>query len=212
MANSLRFHEMCRRLADLRAHMLPAKFSPTGDYSNRQLDRARGYRLLAHAEIESFIEDITLDAARSTISEWSRSRAVSDTLLCLIAHYHDGYDIDGERLEPAFSEKSRPKVKEAIKEVVDVAFRQYIQIHEKNHGVREGNLKRLILPIGVRKDELDQTWIVNLEEFGKRRGEMAHKTAKVQQQIDPKAELDTVKELVLGLKTLDTLVARQCAA
>ena len=191
--------------------MLPAKFSPTGDYSNRQLDRARGYRLLAHAEIESFIEDITLDAARSTISEWTRSRAVSDTLVCLIAHYHDGYDVDDEMLEPSFSEKSRPKVKESIKEVVEVAFRQYVQIHEKNHGVREVNLKRLILPIGVRKDDLDQTWIVNLEEFGKRRGEMAHKTAKVQQQIDPKAELDTVKDLLIGLKALDTLVARQRA-
>ena len=132
--------------------------------------------------------------------------------MCLITHYHDGYDIDGEGLEPAFSEKTRPKVKEAIKEIVDVAFRQYIQIHERNHGVREANLKRLILPIGVRKDDLDQTWIVNLEEFGKRRGELAHKTAKVQQQIDPKAELDTVKELVIGLKMLDKLVSRQRAA
>ena len=38
--------------------MLPEKFSPTGDYSDRQLDRARGFRLLAHAEIEAFLEDI----------------------------------------------------------------------------------------------------------------------------------------------------------
>lgn len=209
MANSLRFREMCRRLSDLRAHMLPEKFSPTGDYSSRQLDRARGYRLLAHAEIESFIEDITLDAARSTVSEWSHSQAVNNTLFCLIAHYHEGYDIDGESLEPSFSESSRPKVKDSIKEVVDVALRQYIKIHEQNHGVREINIKRLIIPIGVKKEELDQTWLLNLEEFGKRRGEIAHKTAKVQQQIDPKAEFETVKDLVLGLKTLDTLVARQ---
>jgi len=192
--------------------MLPAKFSPTGDYSSRQLDRARGYRLLAHAEIESFIEDITLDAARSAISAWTHSRIVSDALLCLIAHYHEGYDTDDEGLEPKFPTNSRPKVKDAVKEVVDVAFRQYIQIHERNHGIREANLKRLILPIGVRLDELDQTWIVNLDAFGQRRGEIAHKAAKVQQQIDPQAELYAVRNLILGLKALDELVSRQHGA
>jgi len=189
--------------------MLPENFSPTGDYSDRQLDRARGYRLLAHAEIEAFIEDITIGAARQTVSEWARTRKANDVLLCLIAHYHHGYDLEEEGLSPAFPESSRPKVKEAVKEVVDVAFRQYVTIHEQNHGVREANLKRLVLPIGVRKDDLDPTWIVNLEEFGKRRGEVAHKTAKAQQQIDPKAEFNDVTSLLVGLDTLDKLVLVQ---
>lgn len=154
MALSQRFKTLRRRLRDLRIHMLPQTFSPTGDYTSRQQDRARGYRLLAHAEIEAFIEEISLAAATKGVSEWVRTRKVNDCLFCLVAHYHDGFAIEGIDDDPLFEASSRPKAKEAIKEVVDVAMKQYRKIHGDNHGVREKNLLRLMLPIGVRKDDL----------------------------------------------------------
>ena len=206
MANSARFRELRQRLTALRRHMLPGTFSPTGDYSDRQLDRVRGYRLLAHAEIESFIEDITLSTAMASVRSWVTSKKPSDVLICMIAHYHHGYDQDGEGLQPSFPEVSRPKVGDAVKEVVEVALRQYVKIHNQNHGVREANLKRLVLPIGVRKDALDPTWLTNLDEFGKRRGDVAHKSLKAQQQIDPRAEFQAITDLLVGLEQLDQLV------
>jgi hypothetical protein len=183
--------------------MLPNRFSPTGTYNQRTLDRARGYRVLAHAEIESFIEDITLGAAKSAMAEWVRSRKPSDLIICLLAHYHDGYNVDGVDIFPL---SSRPKTKESIKQTVQIALNQYISIHNDNHGVREENLMKMLLPIGVRRDDLDETWITNLNEFGKRRGEVAHKAVKVQQQIDPLAEFNDVKSLLAGLDKLDRLV------
>lgn len=203
MAKSPRFKELRRRLSDLRRHMLPAKFSPVGDYSERQLDRARGYRLLAHAEIEAFIEDITIAAAKTAVSEWVTNRDPSDVIICLLAHYHDGYDTGSGEHFPA---TSRPKTKEAIKEIVEVAFRQYVGLHNQNHGIREDNFNRLVLPIGIRRDDLDQTWLTNLDQYGRRRGDIAHKAVKAQQQIDPKAELQDVDTLLTGLELLDSLV------
>src|SRR3546814_13221 len=100
MARSTRFIELKRRLRALRDNMLPAKFSPTGDYSARQLDRTRGYRLLAHAEIEAFIEDVCFEAARTSISNWSKTKNVTDALFCLMAHYHNGFAIPSLDEEP----------------------------------------------------------------------------------------------------------------
>lgn len=207
MADTARLEELKKRLAALRKHMLPRQFPPTGNYSELQLDRARGYRLLAHAEIEAFIEDITFDAAKKGVSEWTHTKKVSDCLFCLVAHYHQGFAVEGFDEQPPLPSTSRPKIKDAIKEAVQVAIQQYRSIHENNHGIREENLYRLVLPIGVRKDELDQLWITNLNEFGKRRGELAHKSVKAQQQIDPKSELQDVENLIIGLEQLDVLVA-----
>jgi hypothetical protein len=206
MPASARFKELKKRLRELRTHMLPGNFSPTGDYSDRQLDRARGYRLLVHAEIEAFIEDVTFEAATKGVSEWTHTQKVSDSLFCLMVNYHHGFKVGGIDDDPPFLPTSRPKAKEEMKEVVDVAIKQYRKIQDDNHGVREENLLRLILPVGVRKDDLDALWITNLNEFGKRRGDVAHKAVKAQQQIDPRNELQVVDALVVGLKKLDQLI------
>lgn len=187
--------------------MLPAKFSATGDYTARELDRARGFRLLAHAEIEAFVEDVTFETAKQSVSAWTRDRETSDTLFCLIAHYHHGFAIDDFE-EPPFPSSSRPRAKEAIKEIVTVAMKQYRAIHDNNHGVKEDNLCRMILPIGVRKEDLDPLWITNLNEFGKQRGDVAHRAVRVQQQIDPKSEWQVVSDLVAGLRDLDDLISQ----
>lgn len=185
--------------------MLPAKFSATGVYRPRELDRARGFRLLAHAEIEAFIEDVTFQIAKQSVSNWVNQRVASGSLFCLIAHYHSGFGIDLDE-QPAFSSASRPRVKEAIEEVVAVALKQYRAIHDQNHGVREENIYRLVLPIGIRKDDLDPLWITNLNEFGKSRGDVAHRAVKVHQQIDPRNEWQVVSNLIEGLEQLDELI------
>ena len=69
------------------------------------------------------------------------------------------------------------QIKEAVSEIIDQAQTQFIQNLQNNHGVREKNLKTLILPTGVELSDLDSTWIADLDDFGKQRGEVAH-TAK----------------------------------
>jgi hypothetical protein len=206
MPTSARFKELKKRLGDLRAHMLPATFSPTGDYSDRQLDRTRGYRLLVHAEIEAYLEDVTFDAAISGVSAWDKTKKVSDCLFCLVTSYHCGFEVDGLDEEPPFPPSSRPSSYDEIKEVVNVAMIQYRKVHDDNNGIREKNLLRLILPVGIRKADLDRLWVTNLDEFGKRRGDVAHKAVKAQQQIDPRSELQTIEALLVGLKKLDELI------
>ena len=55
--SSPRYKLLSRRINELRRHLLPAKFDPTGTYSPRVHERCRAFRLLVHAEFEAFIED-----------------------------------------------------------------------------------------------------------------------------------------------------------
>jgi hypothetical protein len=208
MPRSARFKELESRLRELRKNMLPATFSPTGSYSARQLDRSRGYRLLVHAEIEAFLEDVTFETARLGVSEWARTKKVSNCLFCLVASYHAGFFVEGLDEEPPFLSEQRTKLKDSVQDLVENALKQYRHIHATNHGIKEENLFRLVLPVGVRKDELDALWITNLNEFGKRRGDIAHKAVKAHQQIDPSSELQDVQSLLAGLKKLDELLAK----
>jgi hypothetical protein len=89
---------------------------------------------------------------------------------------------------------------------VVAALSQYRILHDKNNGVKEENLLRLILPVGIRRDDLDALWITNLNEFGRKRGEVAHRAVGAQQQIDPQTEWQVVKDLLIGLEKLDKLI------
>lgn len=207
MGKSIRFRELSKRLHELRRNMLPQKFSPTGDYSDRQLDRARGFRVLAHAEIEAFLEDLGFEKAKSVVESWKATKSTTDSLFCLVSHYHVGFELSDEsELGPKFEVSSRKKVKDEIQEIAERSLSQYASIINQNHGVREENLLRIILPIGVRKSDLDATWVTDLQEFGKRRGTVAHKSVSAHMVIDPQQEWVVVKNLLVGLEKLDSLV------
>lgn len=72
MASSDRFIILQERLEELRGHLLPAEFSPIGEYDPVQLDMAKGYRLLTHAEFESYLEDVSADTVNYALRQWGK--------------------------------------------------------------------------------------------------------------------------------------------
>lgn len=208
MRQSARFKELNSRLRELRTHFLPMKFSPTGDYTDRQQDRARGYRLLVHAEIESYLEDVSRDTVTQAIREWKANNKPSVTIVSFLASYHSSWNISEELRNEEIIQiaKSRNNMKETVAEVIDLAQRQYIKKLKDNHGVKLKNFKTLILPIGVDIDEIDQTWLNNLDSFGAKRGEVAHKAKRAQGAISPRDEFEFVKQLLIGVEDLDKII------
>lgn len=210
MPNSQRFREVKRRLYELRRHFLPKRFSPTGTYTQRQLDLTRAYRLLAHAEIESFIEDISRETVIAKIREWKSSRKASDLIICFLASYHSGWNekTEGELFQTLITSGTAAKERTTAEEAVDAAVNQFLNQIRNNHGVRQKDLKQMLLPLGVRFSELDPNWITNLDDFGKQRGDIAHNSVSVARIIDPQTELQRINELLVGLRKLDEIVVK----
>jgi hypothetical protein len=205
MGTSTRFKELRSRLSELRRHLLPAKFSPTGTYSDYILDRARGYRLLAHAEIESYLEDVSRAVVTDAIRSWKKHRKSSSLLISFLACYHSSWSVDDTTHQEEIIRiaKSRNRLKDSVDEIIDLAQTQFIQIIQNNNGIKQKNFKSLVLPTGVDVDKLDQTWLTNLDEFGKLRGDIAHNAKKATGQINPADEYGRIRALLGGLQELD---------
>ena len=209
MAPSKRFIELKGRLVELRQNLLPVKFSATGDYTDLQMDHARGYRLLAHAEIESYLEDVSRETVTNAIREWKKSGISSKPLIAFLAAYHSSWSTSDQISNEQIIQiaKSRVNIKESVNKVIDLAQNQFLQRIKDNHGIKENNFYVLVLPTGIDPSELDATWIANLNNFGSLRGEVAHQSKKATSAINPKDEFELVEKILAGIEELDERLA-----
>lgn len=113
--------------------------------------RSASFLLLAHAEIEFAIET----ECRRTANLLRSSAAPATAILAW-------------GLVAATSE-SAVKKKPALEWIVE----QYDHVVSQNHGIKEANMKILLLPLGVDMN-VAKVDISTLNAFGARRGELAH--------------------------------------
>lgn len=160
----------------------------------------RGFVLLVHAEVETYVEDMVgtvLDAAKR---RWTSTQAVGRCVTALMM-YND------KRLVPPIS-----LAKQNANETLDAAIKNVIKKHadyvaKDNHGIKQKNLLRMLLPIGVTNGELDPVWLGDMDTFGSLRGVVAHNSARrVQTPPDPGISLKTVNDVLAGLQQLEPLL------
>ncbi len=196
MPTSLRFRELRRRIVELRDHFLPKQFDPTGSYTPRQSDRARAFRLLAHAEIESYLEDVVKEAANVAFEMWRTGAGISSSLVAMIAFVDENLgavpetkDLTGERELTKRIRLSRDK------------FNKYA--FARNHGITERDVLKLLLPVGISEKDIDSTWLATIDSFGQSRGRTAHRSKRVDQPPDPRNEYEIVSQIIDGLMVID---------
>jgi len=210
MAQSQRFKILVRELKKLRNHLLPRKFESTEvDYSNRKIIQFIAYRVLAHAEIEAYLEDRSLEAARYAVKAWKDRGEVHKILLSLLAFSGCTMERPPTTLSPKKASKTVPEERLKLEKKLELASNAFSTCIKENHGLKETNLLALLLPIGIDSDDLDPAWLSTMNTFGERRGVAAHTSASsyaVTQTPNPKTEFDTVNEILEGLKDIDHLI------
>jgi hypothetical protein len=198
---SARFKEVERRLVELRRAFLPATFDPTGTYPSKQADLTRAYQLLAHAEIESYLEDVAFETVLKTCGKWDKSRRVSRALLSLVAFHGDRPAAIGD------ASAISPRPVRELDDLVNSAKALYSKyVKTENNGIRAANIRRLLLPAGVGEHELDFTWLAAIDSFGAKRGETAHTAKSTVSVPDPETEYKAVQDIVVGLGKIDGLL------
>lgn len=207
MPRSSRFRDMESALSELRKQFLPRAFDPTGTYSTLVLARARAYRVLAHAEVEHYLEDRVREIALHALSLWKVSEQVSAPLLALVAFSGRLMDLPPDSLSPS-QKSAATKHDEQLQlgERVNAASKCFFAMLGQNHGVKEPNLLRLLIPIGFKHSDFDPLWLTTMNTFGEARGEAAHSSAKVGKVThppDPQSEHKTVQTVMVGLKDID---------
>jgi hypothetical protein len=76
---SARYQALRQRVEMLREHLLPNPFDPTGNYVDEAAVRTRtlSFRVLAHAELETYFEDRVVEIAKASWRRWETNRKTS---------------------------------------------------------------------------------------------------------------------------------------
>lgn len=196
MAGSPRFRKLHKRAQALRTRFLPAAFSPVGVYPLAVLDHARAYRVLVHAELESYFEDRALELADRTIQVWQNSRRASIHLLCLVA----SLESSSNRLSRQFG--SQPTISTIAHQAVS-SFRVVVG---GNNGIKSKNLAKLFCPLGFDDTNFDPGLLPMLDSFGGNRGQAAH-TSWITYQIDPQSDFNAVTLILQGIANFDSTLS-----
>lgn len=208
MPKSARFRILTRELNRLKKQFLP-KISPIGLYSDRQLARTLAYRVLAHAEIESYLEDRAWEVAQDAKKAWDNSGETRLTLISLLAFSGQMMEIPPETLTPTKGNKKVSLDKIKLSKKIDSAIKSFKWVIDNNHGIKEANILALLLPIGIDSDDLDPAWLAIMDTFGKERGIVAHTSATSYMTVqlpDPATELNTVLQITQDILKIDELI------
>jgi predicted nucleotidyltransferase len=209
MRPSRRYKEMARAIEHLRTALLPGTFSDTGTYARPRHVHIRtvSFRVLAHAEIESYLEDRASEIHGVAWELWKKYRQPSHTLTCLLGFSGVSTFPPAESLT-VLSGGQRHYVDIAIP--LDKANNVWKDNLRRNNGLRERDVLSLLLPIGVQHSILDQTLLNDLNSFGSARGEVAHtSTVGVTTFFDPKTEYSRVLQILEALSGLDEALEDQ---
>ena len=184
-----RIHALKKRLGVLDKRFLP-KPSLLGTYSRAEQDMVRAFRLLAHAEIESFFEGCVLTIVESAVKKFKRSHRPNSVLRAIHQSFCRETELTGG------------------KDAYDVAVKKFQNaIKKKNHGVTEKNLCGMLLPIGVDHKSLDVAWLGTMNTFGEQRGLVAHNSFRVKAVLDPSTEKTTIAQVITVVEELHRLLS-----
>lgn len=196
-----RFNQLKRRIDKLDRLFLPVR-SPVGSYTADEYDQVRAFIVLSHAEVEEYIEGMCLDILQKAEARWLKSDTAGACVAALMLYN------DKQSKPPKSLALQAPK--DTVDEIVKSAFKKHRDFAGRdNHGVKEANLLRLLLPIGFKESDFDTVWLGVMNSFGANRGMVAHRSAsRVRQPPDPVISRQQVQDVLSGLLLLELVFSR----
>ncbi|MFN1186864.1 HEPN domain-containing protein [[Kitasatospora] papulosa] len=200
---TLRYKQLRSRVDRLERLFLPP-LSPVGSYSADEYDKVRAFIVLCHAEVEAYIETMALDVLRKAEDRW-KSSSIAGSCIASLMLFNDKQVSPPKKL-------SKQSPEESTDVVIKTAIRKHREYAQRdNHGIKETNLLRLLLPIGFQESDFDSmsTWLGTMNSFGVSRGLVAHQSAnRVQNPPDPSIIRQQVSDVLNGIVLLEPTFAR----
>ncbi|MET8912423.1 HEPN domain-containing protein [Micromonospora sp. NPDC004551] len=174
-----------------------------------------GFRLLAHAEIEQFVEECAerlalhyagmIDQQRWSTTLSARTQRTLLLNLCMVDKY-----------PPLSITRPRPSSgnKDPLKNISS-GLNRHQSVISGNNGVSEKDILKLFVPLGFDLHFFDHSWLIAMNNLAKSRGEVAHNSFQLSTQAipTPRGERDLLVVPLFGLRrVVDEVVRLQAAA
>ena len=197
---SVNFRVLERRIFRLSKTFLPKTYSPTGTYAQGVYDKTTAFRLMSHAEFESYLENIIKDVVDLAIERWRVDHVISIPILCIIASF-EGKD----RINSFSDDITKPKPPTLLT-LTNKCYAHFEHNIGNNNGIRIKNLLSLLVQVGIQENDLDAAWVGSVDAYGAHRNIVGHNSGVVAYQADPKTALEACKVILAGLKEIDQKV------
>jgi len=201
MPTSKRWKNLKQEIETLRQHFLPQPFDPLGNYPfpDRVQAHTRGFLVLCHAEIETYLEEWAKEIALKSRQVWTSAGRVTTPFAFLLVTQDERLKIPVTLLSTAAKDTPQ-QLSDASVRVFNEFFRQI----NNNHGIKEKNLLALFAPLGLSAIALGSSLPPRLDYLGDLRGTHAHHSARaVVSVLDPETEYNRVRDVLTDLKPLD---------
>ncbi|MET3954471.1 hypothetical protein ABIE52_001337 [Rhodococcus sp. OAS809] len=169
-------------------------------YTPEEHKRALGFRVLASAHLEHFLEERCLQIASKAAAD-HKSGTLTRASKCLVVWYAVTADlvipIDNGEL--------------ANRDHIDKAFEKYRKVVTKSHGINGAKLKGLLIPIGFRDAEMSahSSLFNQLDSVADNRNPAAHTVVKrAMSLVAPEQEWTTIDNLMRLLVPFDADVGK----
>lgn len=207
-SHSQQFKQLLFRLEQLRKTFLSLSPDASGQYSEVAKDYARCYRVLAHAEVESFIRLRVEEVIQYALKLWREKKVPHKVVVSMLACWNKNWNSDQETEIP-FPNKDKKGVDGlSVDFLVNRAFKAYQDNVSKIYGIKQDDLDNFLMPLGVhvKSADLGTTWLADMDNFGVQRGRVAHGGENGSRDIGPDDEKQRMVSLLPGLEKLDAML------
>jgi RiboL-PSP-HEPN len=204
---SPQFKQLQSRLKKLKKRFLSSRPGGSGQYSEKAKDFARSYRVLAHAEIESYIRSRVEEITMHALKIWQEKRIPHQVVVSLLACWDKDWSDENPEEIPFPNKKKKSDKKEII--TVDALVKKAFKAYQNNivgvYGIRPDHLNEFVMPLGIdiSKEDFGTTWLAEMDAFGTQRGRVAHGGESGSRDISPDDDRQRMDNLLPGLKKLD---------
>jgi hypothetical protein len=149
------------QIDELRRRLI--RTNPTGSYTALEYIKARAFVVLSHGAIEDYLEGICIEVVDAAIASFQADSKPRTALMALL-HY-------GGHGDPGIVSTGGPwEIREALKR----SRKQLLAWRDSNNGVKQADVLRLLLPVGLKESDMGATWLQTMSELGELRGAVAH--------------------------------------
>jgi hypothetical protein len=145
-----------------------------------EVDRVHAFRLLAHAEVQAHVDALARRILDVTLDQSTRASALTHAGHCLMTYQslrplNSARDASQARY-PAFDAVATEREYRLAPSRLEQAISSHRKVIEGNNGIKSGNVRRLLVPLGYREALFVPSLMDKLDELGRERGEVAHQS------------------------------------
>jgi hypothetical protein len=199
---STQFKLLCKNLIKLEKIFLSMKMKLDGSYTLSEQAMIRAYGLLAHAEFEYYFENVASEVVMKAYKKWTSDKKPSHILMSVTSFMEINKKIPENVSGGKINTNEEGNIGNRVLEYIN----KYNAMIANNNGIKEIDLLKILLPLGIHLNDIDPTFLISIDSFGRGRGEIAHKSIKVKILIDPFAKKKEVTNILTEIVKLDNKI------